>query len=362
MKKLLATVFISAMVLCTGCSLFSDDTVVKFGDDYTHNDPEDLEYDDRKVLSGDGFEKTIEEYGSSAAYPDTMVYDELGNIMGMYDYDEETGFAYGWTNLEDGSYTAFEEGEEIELGKPDESKFVKLSGTVSVGGVVYGKEDEVLEAYIYLFLSDADDKEEVKNCMEKVYGMEMEEKEEKVLCFVEDADYIADEIKGFKENGFELESEDASGYAELLKFTFGLTEYTGESPYEPFTDYDDPDDIEFDEKKVLVCSGEWAVAEEYVEDICTMTDAVYGKDGKVVAHYTFYESPSEESSEKLIEYFESVEMKVERVSDTVLVEKKTGESLDSLITMYTGYNILKDDSFDDYVDMIKETYFSVICE
>lgn len=362
MKKIVAAAIVSAMMFCTGCSLFSDDSIVKFENDYVHNDPKDLEYDDRIVLSGDGFEKTLEEYGSSSAYPDTLVYDEDGNVIGIYDYDESTGMAYGWSKSEDGTYTSFEEGEEVDLGMPDESKMVKLSGTVTVGGVVYGQDDKAVMAYIYLFLSDSDDTETVKSVMDEFYGMDMTEKEDKVLCFTGDEDFIADEFAMYKENGYEIENEDAKGYAEILNLDFGLTEYTGENPYEPFEDYEDPEDIEFDEKKVLVCSGEWAVAEEYINDICTMTDVVYGKDGKVVAHYTYYESPSKESSETLTAYFESCDVDITKMTDTVIMEKRTGEYLESIITSYQGYNILDDDSFDGYVDMVKETYFSVICE
>ena len=104
-----------------GCGLFSSDNVVKLGD-YTHEDPKDLKYDQRIVLKGNNFGTILESMASAAAYPDTTVYDEAGNPVGVYDYDETTGLAKGWMNMADGSFTAFEEGEEVDLGKPDFSK------------------------------------------------------------------------------------------------------------------------------------------------------------------------------------------------------------------------------------------------
>ena len=116
MKKLIATtaLVVSMAVTCSACSLFSNDAVVKFGDLYTFNEPKDLKYDERIVLMGEGYESTIEDYLNAAAYPDTMMYDDDGNIVGVYDYDAETGMAYGWNDFSDGSYNAFEEGEEVD--------------------------------------------------------------------------------------------------------------------------------------------------------------------------------------------------------------------------------------------------------
>ena len=69
MKKVLATVLVFAMILSlAGCGLFSNDAVVKLGD-YTHNEPKDVKYDQRIVLKGSGFEKTVESMASAAAYP-----------------------------------------------------------------------------------------------------------------------------------------------------------------------------------------------------------------------------------------------------------------------------------------------------
>ena len=108
------------MVLCvTGCSLFSKGDSVKLGD-YEHKDPSGVSYDTRTVLKNEDFGADLAEYASSDAYPDTMLYDESGNPIGMYDYDAATGLAKGWTSLTDGTYTAFEAGKEVDLGKLDE--------------------------------------------------------------------------------------------------------------------------------------------------------------------------------------------------------------------------------------------------
>lgn len=150
MKKLISALLIFALMLSfAGCSLFSDNSIVKFEDIYTHKDPDKLTYDERIVLMGDGFEELLEDYANSMAYPDTLMYDEEGNVIGLYDYDAQTGLANGWTSTEDGTYTAFAEGEEVDLGMPDESLMVSVPGEVSLGFVVYGNKSETVCACMY---------------------------------------------------------------------------------------------------------------------------------------------------------------------------------------------------------------------
>ena len=98
MKKVISTVLTLALLLSlAGCGLFSDHSIVKLGEDYTHKDPKNLSYDQRVVLRGENFQDNLEEMVNSAAYPDTMVYDDDGNIIGMYTYDAETGLATALT-------------------------------------------------------------------------------------------------------------------------------------------------------------------------------------------------------------------------------------------------------------------------
>ena len=39
----------------------------------------------RKVLKGDSMSSLLEDYVNSDAYPDTMMYDDDGNVIGMYE-------------------------------------------------------------------------------------------------------------------------------------------------------------------------------------------------------------------------------------------------------------------------------------
>lgn len=363
MKKFITiTMLVLAMVfVCTGCGLFSDESVVKLDDTFTHNDPKDLTYDTRIVLKNENFGSRIEDSANEAAYPDTMMYDDDGNMIGMYDYDAETGLAKGWTNITDGTYTAYEAGKEVDLGKPDESKMVSISGDVKLGFVVYGNKDAAVSAYMYILLSDASSKDVVENVMESVYGITMTEDSDTVLKFVQDQAYIDDQFKIEEDYGYTFDKKDAAAYADILKQAYGVTEYGGENPYKPYDGHKDPEDLDFDERVVLTGSGSAAVTEEYEGDIKSMTDYVYGKDGDVVAQYSYYEGTSKESTDTLMEKC-FAEANPIRVSDTVIEIVTDGQDLQDMITAYIGYNVLKDRSVDDYVRMLQETFFTSIYE
>lgn len=361
MKKwITATALIAtAAFTCTGCSLFSDESIVKFSDTYTHKDPKDLKYDERIVLKGDNFESKLEDYVNQEAYPDTMVYDDDGNVIGMYDYDAESGLAKGWTNLSDGTYTAFEEGKEMDLGKPDDSLMIDIPGTVTAGFVVYGNKDAAVSAYMYLFLSDSSAKEVVETSMEDVYGVTMKEESDDVLVCVQDEDYISDQFKMEEEYGETIDTKDAKAYAEVLEQVYGVREYGGENPYKPYADHKDPEGLEFDEKVVLTGSGEAAVDEKYAEDISSMTDYVYGYEGKVVAQYTYFECPSKEAADTLLKECLTT---ATRVSDTVLTIAVEGQTMKDTVAAYKGYSVVKDDSLNEYVRMLQETFFTSVYE
>lgn len=363
MKKIMTMLaLLAAMVFaCTGCSssLFSDTSVVKFGDTYTHSDPKDLTYDERIVLSGDSFGSRLESDVNQAAYPDTMMYDDDGNMIGMYDYDETTGLAKGWTNIEDGSYTAFPEGQEVDLGMPDESKMISIPGNVTLGAVVYGNKDAAEASYLYFFLSDASAKDVVKSSVESVYGLTLTEESDTVLTCVQDADYIADQFKQEEEAGYPVDTKNAAAYAEILKQTYGITEYTGENPYKPYAAHKDPENVQFDKCVVMTGSGQAAVDEDYTKDVSSQTDYVYGYEGNVVAQYTYFECPSKEAADKLIE---KCYTNAEHVTDTVILNKVEGQDMTDMIQSYIGYNVLKDASLDDYVRMLQETFFTSVYE
>lgn len=356
-----AALCVAVIFTCTGCSssLFSNESVVKFGDTYTHEDPKDLTYDDRIVLSNDNFASRLESDANQSAYPDTMMYDNDGNAIGMYDYDETTGLAKGWTNIQDGTYTDFPEGQEVDLGKPDESKMISIPGTVTLGAVVYGNKDEAVAAYLYFFLSDASAKDLVKSNVASLYGLTVKEESDTVLTCVQDKDYIADQFSQEEDAGYSVDTRDAAVYAEILKQMYGLNEGTGDNPYKPYEDHKDPENVQFDKCVVLTGSGQSAVSEEYAKDISSETDYIYGYEGNVVAQYTYLECTSQEAADEIAE---KAIPGAERVSDTVILNKVEGQDMTDTVQTYIGYNVLKDGSLDEYVRMIQETFFTSIYE
>lgn len=361
MKKLIT---VAALVLAmaftlTGCSLFSNKSVVKFDDNYTHEDPKGLKYDTRIALQGEGFDSKLEDEANTMAYPDTMMYDEDGNVTGMYDYDPETGLAKGWTDFADGTYTEYKAGEEVDLGMPDESMLIDIKGDVTMAFVVYGNKDKAVSAYMYLFLSDSSDKDTVKKAMNDFYGIEMTDENDTVLKFVQDEAYIDDQFKQQEDYGLTVDTKDAKAYADVLSQLYGVREYGGKNPYKPYDGHEDPTDVEFDEKVVLTGSGQAAVTEDYAEDVASMTDYVYGYKGDVVAQYTYIEATSKEAADTLINEC-YVNTNAERVSDTVIEISLTGQNMKDTVSAYIGYNVLKDTSLDDYVRMLQETYFTSI--
>ena len=347
MKKLITCLLALTMLLSmTGCGLFADSTTTKLGD-YDYSDPKDLKYDNRTVLNNDNFAGVLEDAANSSAYPDTMVYDDDNNVIGIYDYDPSTGLAMGWSNFSDGSYTAFEAGEEVDLGMPDASQMVTLSGDISLYAVVYDKDSAVCDAWLYLMLSDAADKDTVTTAMENAYGFTVTAESDTVLKTELDADFYADVT--------------ADEFSQTLMQYFGVSTYGGVNAYEPYAGHEDPTDVDFDQKVVLTGSGSAAVQEGMEGDISSQTEIVYGKDGKVVAQYSYYEAPSKEAADKLEEFYANAVGET-RVSDTVVGIFLTGQNMQDTVSAYQGYNVIKDDSVDEYVRMLKETFFVSECK
>ena len=361
MKKWIALVLAVVLVLSlTACDLFANKAAVKLGDGYTHNDPKGLSYDTRTVLRRESFGEMLESYINIGAYPDTMVYDEEGNMIGIYDYDPETGLAVGWRDLADGSYTAFEAGEEVDLGKPDPDAMVSIPGTVDLYVVLYGKNDAPVAQYTYLCLTDETAKDVLVEYMPSFFGMEMTEAETGVLVCAWDQDAVAAEMDGAEGQGA-LAARDIAGYTDYVKQAFSAREYGAVNPYKPYAGHTDPEGLDFDQKVILTGSGEAAVPEEYISDISSMTDYIYGKDGQVVAQYTYYECPSKEAADKLMEpgvLFNNAQ----RVTDTVILCAQEGQTMEDLLSAYIGYNVLKDTSVDAYVQMLEETNFTSVYE
>lgn len=356
MKKVLAVLMTLALVLCmTGCSsLFSDNTIVKFEDAYTHKDPQGLTYTERQVLINKNFGTLLEDMVSAMAYPSTIKMDDQGNMVGMYDYDETTGMSYGWTDLTTGEYIA----EETDLGKPDESLMLKLAGDVTLGAVVYGKDDKCEAAYVYAFLSDAADKDAVLANMPLYYGVTLEAESDKVLVCKADEAAVDAKFDEYAALLGEQSDRSAASYADNLKMEFGMRAY-GVNPFKPTSAAKDPEGLQFDTKQVLTSNGTYSFVDESLEkDMKVRTDVLYGYQGKTVAHYTYYEYNTKEAADKLMENATGALYSTpERVSDTVVMDYQDSKMVADTIALYIGYNVMSDDSFDSYVNNVEESFF-----
>lgn len=361
MKKIFAIILAAAMLMSlAACNLFADDAVVQFEDLYTHNDPKDLTYDEREVLINKDFGASLEETVNAMAYPDTMKYDDAGNIVGIYDYDPETGLASGYMDVATGEFVE----EAADLGKPDETLMIHLKGDVVLGAVVYGNENKAVAAYLYALLTDGADKQIVKEHLESYYGVATDEESEKVLVCKQDEAAIDARFQLWEDTYGQPQSDkSAAGYAENLKLELGLKNY-GVNPYKPCDGIVDPEDIEFDEKVILTSSGAYSFADASLEtDLVVRTDVVYAKEGKVVAHYTYYEYKDKAGADKLMDVAkDNFNGPANRISDTVVQDQLVGSSLQELINAYIGYSILEDDSLQAYVKNLEGTYFAMIYE
>lgn len=361
MKKLIAIVLTLVLVLsAVGCSLFSDQSVVQFETFYTHQDPDGLKYDERKVLINQTFGAALENTVNAAAYPDVMKYDDDGNMVGMYDYDPETGLAGGYIDLSTGEYVA----EEIDLGKPDTSQMIALAGDVTLGCVIYGNESKAISAFLYAFLSESSDAQTVMTSLETWFGLTMTAESDTVLVCEKDETAINAQFQLWQETYGQMQSDrSASAYADNLKLDLGLKNY-GVNPYKPYSDIVDPDDIDFDERVILTSNGSYSFADQSLEkEMVARTDVVYGWQGKAVAHYTYYEYQSKDGADKLMNAQDGNFMGAAlRVSNTTVQDQLIGQDLQDVIAAYIGYNVLQDDSLESYVENVEGTYFAMIYE
>lgn len=357
MKKALAMVLAMVLVLSmTGCGLFSDDSIVQFEELYTHKDPEGLKYDERTALINRDFGAALEETVNTMAYPDTLRYDEAGNIIGVYDYDPETGLASGWMGTATGEFVAGE----VDLGKPDESLMIHLKGSVVMGCVVYGNEDKAIYACLYAFLSDAADRDTVMTNLEQLYGLTMTAESETVLVCRQDEAFIDDQFRQWQQlYGEDQSDRSATGYAENLKMEYGLSNY-GVNPYKPCSEMADPTDLTFDDRAILTCKGDYSFTEQSLEkELTCRTDVIYALDGEVVGHYTYYDFSSKAAADALMAAADTNLYNPVRVSDTVVLDRLVGTQLQDLINAYIGYTVLTDASFEGYIANVEGTYFAM---
>ncbi len=361
MKKLF--VFILALVMAlsmTSCGLFADNSKVVLSEAYTHQDPDGVNYDDRFVLKGEGFAELFEEYMNAAAYPDLFMLDEAGNIIGMYIYDETTGLATGYTSFADGGMIMYPEGEEVDLGKPDESMMIDIPGTVDMAAVVYGAGENVLDSYLYLLYSDASAKDMVISSAAACMGMEFTEEAEGVLKLVKSKEDILAELEMQAMYGLAYDVKDASAYADYLKNFFGLKIENAANPYVPYSGHTAPEGLEYDNVAVLTGAGSYAIPESCDGHLLCMTDYIYEKDGVVVAQYTYYEFDSKEYADKA--NAEQFAFNQTFVSDTVIMGSLVGEELDSVLTTYMGYGMIPDKSLVSYVEYLEMAFEAALYE
>lgn len=361
MKKVIAVALVLVMALSlAACDLFSDDTSVKFEELYTHKDPDGLKYDGRTVLINKDFGPSLEEVASSVAYPDTVKYGDDGSMIGMYDYDPATGIASGYFDLSTGEFVE----EVVDLGTPDESLLLTLKGNVTVGSVIYENEDNAVAAYLYFFLGDAADKDAVKSTVENFYGITLTAESDTVLVNAKDETAVTKQFSDWQDlYGQSTTDRSASSYASVLKLDFGLKNY-GVNPFKPYDGIKDPEDVKFDKKTFLTSNGGYSFSDASLEtDMNVRTDVVYSYEGKVVAHYIYYEFKTKDGADKLMDaQIGNFYGEANRISDTVVSDSIVGQGLTNVLESYIGYGILSDDNVEDYVENVEESFFVMVYE
>ena len=76
----------------------------------------------------------------------------------------------------------------------------------------------------------------------------------------------------------------------------------------------------------------------------------------MVAQYTYYEFASKDAADELSSQF----MNAQRVSDTVILVVTAGQDLQASIQSLTGFNMIKDDSIEEYARFIEENFSSAV--
>lgn len=361
MKKVFAWMLVLAMVFSmAGCGLFADDSRVVLSDTFSHQDPKGLEYEERVVLKGDGYAELLEETVNAAAYPNTMVMDETGAPIGMYIYDETTGLATGWMNFADGSTNMYPEGEEIDLGMPDESLMIDIPGTVDMAAVVYGNAGKAVSAHFYLLYSDESAKDLVISSAATALALEFTETSEGVLSCVKDEAAIAADFAMQEEFGMVFAAKDAQAYAKYLKQYYSLKIENAANPYVPYSGHVDPEGLDFDRRAVLTGPGTFAVEQEHGDHLKCMTDYIYEKDGVVVAQYIYFEFDSAAYAQAAYDANTTFNQKL--ITDTVLMGSLEGEEMQSVLDQYMGYNMISDKALDTYVTYLEGAFESTVYE
>ena len=221
MKKIIAILLMLTLALSLAAC---EKEPIHYEDHFEYQTPEDKADQTQYTLERNDFQQHIESLLNIHAYPDILIYNSAATeVVGMYIYDPETGLATGWTDLITGEVTTYEQGKEVDLGKPDPEKMVKFQGTVNIGAVVFEKESKATGAELYFFLTDAQDAATLERFMLDYYKEVLVKETDTLYKVVKDQDAITAEFAAEAKMGNEFYNYNAADYITLLQGNYGLT-------------------------------------------------------------------------------------------------------------------------------------------
>ena len=225
MKKIISILLILTLALSLAACGSSEPNSYD-GDHFAHETPEEMADYAKTLLERADFNVHIESVLNIQAQPDILMYNQDGTeVIGMYIYDPETGLATGWTELATGQVNQYEQGQEVNLGKPDPEKTVDLD-TIKLGAVVYEKDDKAVAAELYFYLSNAEDATTLIRFMSDYYSEPLSKESETVYKIVKnEADVLAHFAREEKAGGAFF-SKNAAEYIDVLKLNYGVAPVT----------------------------------------------------------------------------------------------------------------------------------------
>ena len=221
MKKIISILLVLTLALSLAACGSSEPT--NYDDHFVHETPEEMADYAKTLLERADFNVHIENILNVQAYPDILMYNQDGTeVIGMYIYEPETGLATGWTDLTTGQVHQYEQGQEVNLGKPDPEKTVDLD-TIKLGAAVYEKDGKAVAAELYFYLSNAEDAATLSRFMSDYYSEPLTKESETVYKIIKNEEAVLADFAEEEKAGGAFFSKNAVEYISVLQINYGVT-------------------------------------------------------------------------------------------------------------------------------------------
>lgn len=204
-KALIITVVVLAAVLIAGMvflgiRLWKQAHTVKVPvtQDFNHTVSSDMENGETVTLkSTTGFRDILAQLGGYSQVDEPLYYyDEKGDAVGQYVYDEE-GWVYGW-RADNGKITKLPEDEQFEAPFVlSGGETLLMSGDVQMHFIVYSENGNPTSAYLYFIMDEAGDMVTFQEAMKRANFGGVEKVADNVALYMMDNDAIDEEMSFF---------------------------------------------------------------------------------------------------------------------------------------------------------------------